>query len=395
MRNVILFSSSDWHLLHRELVSNLVRSCADPRYVPRRILAATLPERGSLRQPVFLSVFACCWLCSSHQLCAPLFPPAATSLTSTFLSTCSSSFHNCFARQLWQLSVASLATRRCFHELFLESPDELCARPRADPRVLLRTLIHVLRVVWWSPAPPFSPPRAARGGRWLQRSTALAIHLRSALAEGLSVDAIVRCVRFVRLPSVHPAESFGVVLTRESAVVTRSRSCPGHFSTQTCLCWLTTPHVWWSLCVCLPAPSRSGAASSRSRMPIARPCRRSCRSSCSHRAAVPSHHRECVEHPSRKAHRCTPALLNWPSSRAARAFLLDVVIPTRFCPRLACEIIRFMPSRSGPCLRAVNGELVERGTSSLYNSRMFSSRQLDLVTNCFLNSSRRTVVSAT
>ena len=41
--------------------------------------------------------------------------------------------------------------------------DELLARPRADPRVLLRTFSHVLRVVWWSPSttlPP--PPRAAR-----------------------------------------------------------------------------------------------------------------------------------------------------------------------------------------------------------------------------------------
>ena len=40
-----------------------------------------------------------------------------------------------------------------------------------------RTLVlHVLRVVWWSPAPPlFSLPRAARVGRYLQSSAAPAV----------------------------------------------------------------------------------------------------------------------------------------------------------------------------------------------------------------------------
>ena len=32
--------------------------------------------------------------------------------------------------------------------------------------VCLRTLLHVLRVVWWFPTPLFSLPRAAREGRW-------------------------------------------------------------------------------------------------------------------------------------------------------------------------------------------------------------------------------------
>ena len=55
----------------------------------------------------------------------------------------------------------------------------------------------------------------------------VAIHLRSALAEGLSVDAILLCVRCVRLPGVRTAECFEVVSTTlESAIVTRSCSCP-------------------------------------------------------------------------------------------------------------------------------------------------------------------------
>ena len=39
--------------------------------------------------------------------------------------------------------------------------DELFARPRADPRVLFRTLLHVLRVVRWSPSTTRSPPLRA------------------------------------------------------------------------------------------------------------------------------------------------------------------------------------------------------------------------------------------
>ena len=40
--------------------------------------------------------------------------------------------------------------------------NELLARSRADPRVLFRTLLHVLRVVWWSPSTTLSSLRALR-----------------------------------------------------------------------------------------------------------------------------------------------------------------------------------------------------------------------------------------
>ena len=73
-----------------------------------------------------------------------------------------------------------------------------------------------------------------------------------------------------------------------------------------------------------------------------------------------------------------------------RPSFLDDVIPTvlfRRCLSVSC------PSRSGSCLRPVNGEIgVELGTRSLCNSRLLSSRQLDLAMNCFLNNLRRTVV---
>ena len=75
--------------------------------------------------------------------------------------------------------------------------NELLARLRAEPRVL-RTLLHVLRVVWWSPSTTLSSLRALRvwSSAALARHADVAIHLRSALAEGLSVDAIVFCVHF-------------------------------------------------------------------------------------------------------------------------------------------------------------------------------------------------------
>ena len=54
-------------VLLRPLLSSL-SLCADPRYVPRRILAATLPEGGSLRSVCrsrsSLLVVACSWPCS-------------------------------------------------------------------------------------------------------------------------------------------------------------------------------------------------------------------------------------------------------------------------------------------------------------------------------------------
>ena len=74
-----------------------------------------------------------------------------TSLTSTCLSTCSSSFRNCFARQLSVRYVscnARLLSRALppLHGCEPSGLNELLARSRADPRVL-RTLLHVLRVV--------------------------------------------------------------------------------------------------------------------------------------------------------------------------------------------------------------------------------------------------------
>ena len=100
---------------------------------------------GLRRSQSSLSALACCWLCSSYQLwvrsfplwllfltscrsallplaVGPLFPffsvstaSAATSLTSTCLSPCSSSFHNCFARHLSVRYVSCNATELFRH----------------------------------------------------------------------------------------------------------------------------------------------------------------------------------------------------------------------------------------------------------------------------------------
>ena len=96
----------------------------------------------------------------------------------------------------------------------------------------LRTLLHVLRVVWWSQAPLFSPPPAARGGRWLQSSAALVRHARvhrhpsSVRSRPGPECGCDRALCSLRQAGVHPAESFGVVSALESAIVTRSHSCP-------------------------------------------------------------------------------------------------------------------------------------------------------------------------
>ena len=58
-----------------------------------------------------------------------------------------------------------MALRRRFTRALVS--DELFARPRADPRVLFRTLLHVLGVVWWSPSTTLSPLRALRVKRAL------------------------------------------------------------------------------------------------------------------------------------------------------------------------------------------------------------------------------------
>ena len=75
--------------------------------------------------PLFLPAvgplfFHLLWVCSF--LSSVSTASAATPLTSTCLSTCSSLFHNCFARQLsvsvTSLATRDLATRHCFLALF-------------------------------------------------------------------------------------------------------------------------------------------------------------------------------------------------------------------------------------------------------------------------------------
>ena len=162
----------------------------------------------------------CC--CSFLPAVGPLFPffsvptASATSLTSTCLFTCSSSFHNCFARQL------SLRYVSCNATLLSRALPPLHG---CEPSVSTScSLVHVLTHVFsarsftccaWSgglPAPlSLSSARCACGGSLspelgLVRHACVAINLRSALAEGLSVDAIVFRVHFRSLPRCSPAE---------------------------------------------------------------------------------------------------------------------------------------------------------------------------------------------
>ena len=199
------------------------------------------------------------------------------------------------------------------------------------------------------------------------------------------MDAIVLCVCFVPLPSVHPAEYFGVVSTLESAIVTRSRSChrcvfaPAAVSAP-CGC---VPHGQWafldadmpvlvgrSACLveplCFSPVSVLQAASSellrRSRRLIATA---SSTSSLEALSCSPGRHLAC----------------------AAQVFLLDVVIPTWFChPRLAC-LRNHMPLISFMSISQANSGW-DSAPVFLCNSRLLSTRQLDLVMSCFLNSSR-------
>ena len=143
----------------------------------------------------------------------PLFPffsvstaSAATSLTSTCLSTCSSSFHNCFARQL---SVRYVSCNATLLSRAL-SPLHGCEPSVSSSCSLVHVLTHVFSArsftcCAWSgglPAPlsPLSARCACRGSLspelGLVRHACVAIHLRSALAECLSVDAIVFRVHF-------------------------------------------------------------------------------------------------------------------------------------------------------------------------------------------------------
>ena len=125
MRNLTLFSTFR-SVRPRPHLQILVTSLAVSWLRPSRtrILAVCLP------QPFFLV-----------SSCLQLAPSACPR------------FYRCFAQGL---SVTSHVTRHCLFELFFCRDlvfDELYARPSADPRVLLRTLLRVLRVVRWSPAP--------------------------------------------------------------------------------------------------------------------------------------------------------------------------------------------------------------------------------------------------
>ena len=176
---------------------------------------------GLRRSQSSLSVLACCWLCSCTSCrsallslaVGPFFPffsvsttSAATSLTSTCLSTCSSSFHNCFARQLSVRNVSCNATLLSRALPLLHG----CEPSVSTSCSLVHVLTHVFSArsftcgAWFGglPAPlyPSSARCACRGSSspelGLVRQACVAIHLRSALAEGLSVDAIVFRVHF-------------------------------------------------------------------------------------------------------------------------------------------------------------------------------------------------------
>ena len=123
--------------------NSISSEAALPAFLHQFLLAVWLCSFTSCRSA--LSRCVCSFTSCGSALSIRSFPFFSLSTTyrgTSLTSTCSSSFHNCFARQL---SVTSLATSRCLCELFFASADELCAHTRADPLVLLRTLLHVLR----------------------------------------------------------------------------------------------------------------------------------------------------------------------------------------------------------------------------------------------------------
>ena len=184
MRNLTFFSTS-YTSLHVCAALAIRRLVHDPRYVPRLVFAATLPERdlcglcrsqSSLCYALLTSCRSALSRCGCSFLPAvrPLFPffsvstaSAATSLTSTcfvhalvlvsqLLRTAPVRPLRLLQRDIAFSSSSATAWLRAF------GLNEVFARSRADPRVL-RTLLHVLRVVWWSPSTTLSLPlRAAR-----------------------------------------------------------------------------------------------------------------------------------------------------------------------------------------------------------------------------------------
>ena len=194
----------------------------------------------------------------------------------------------------------------------------------------------------------------------------------------------------------------------ESAIVTRSRGCPRCVWMPVLIdgsACLVEPSCFFPVPV-QPAPSMSGAAS-----PVAA---HECPSrglveglvappSCFFRAALsfPSLERCCVEHPLLEGSSLYVILDSCSPGRhiacAAQAFMLDrhsslilglPVCEITRCSSVLCHLVLVLSSR---CQWRAG---VELGTSSWCNSRLLSSRQLDLVMNCIF-SSRRTVVSAT
>ena len=262
----------------------------DPRYIPRLVLAATLPERGSLRsspQPVFL-VSSCLLLAMlflpavgplfpavvalSYQLWVRSFPFfsvstafAATSLTSTCVSACSSQLLRTAAVRLRHVSCNATLLSRApllrsswhsmsrppWHSMVLRRrftralvSDDLFARPRADPRVLFRTLLHVLRVVWWSPSTTLSPLRALRVWRVVvsrarSGSSRLRRHpssVRSRRGPEYGCDR-VSCSLSFGFQAAVPRNLRVVALFPQLSHCVRVATClvvSGHFSTQIC-----------------------------------------------------------------------------------------------------------------------------------------------------------------
>ena len=115
--------------------------------------------------------------------------------------------------------------------------DELFARPRADPRVLFRTVLHVLRVVRWSPSTTRSPPlrtlrveRAlspelgcfelsfhSRHGRELRRAACVATLVRG--QEHLVAEPVPRRSAHCAFPAiVHCADVWSAELTSTTCV---------------------------------------------------------------------------------------------------------------------------------------------------------------------------------
>ena len=192
------------NLLHHELALRFVSSCANPRYVPPYLGCDERRSSRSACRSQFFLVSSCLQLAMLFLTsCRSAFLTSFGPLFSFFSSSTTHCF-SCFDRIAQRLSVASHATRHC---LFSTS----C------------TPVHVLTHAFssgrsftccaWCVGPEHHslPPRAARAGLWLQISVAPVVHVHvavllwSALAEGLNVDAIELCVRFLRLPSLGPA----------------------------------------------------------------------------------------------------------------------------------------------------------------------------------------------